>query len=48
MKNATTIRLKEEDERLIAALRLALGVRSTTELIRLALRALAKQMGVTW
>lgn len=37
---ATTIRLTDDDRTLIATLKQRLGVRSTTELIRMALRAL--------
>ena len=43
---ATAIRFTDEDVALVAALRQKLGVISTTEVVRMALRALAERQGV--
>ena len=44
-KSITTIRLSDEDRTLIAELKRRLGIGSTTQLIRLALRLLDERKG---
>lgn len=44
--NATTVRFTADDKALIAELKESFGIRSTTELVRVALRQLARSVSV--